>query len=245
MSAVLVTGGASGIGRAIALRFADQGAAVTIGDRDADGAEAVAGQITARGGRAVAHTTDVADPAQVASLVVAAVAAHGALDAVVAAAGVLRTAPLAELTLAEFELHLRVNLTANLVLAQCAEQALAPGAGLVFVASLGALRGSAGSAAYNASKGGLVNLARSLADEFAPRGIRVNCLCPGWIDTPFNDPFWAHAGDDARERVAHAIPLGRQGTPDDVAPAAVFLAGPDAGFITGQTLVIDGGEQAT
>lgn len=245
MSSVLVTGGASGIGRAIALRFAGEGMAVTIGDQDARGAEGVAAEIASRGGRALAHPVDVADPAQVASLVAAAVAAHGPLDAVVAAAGMLRTAPLAELSLAEFELHLRVNLTANLVLTQCAADAFAGKGALVFVASLGALRGTAGSAAYNASKGGLVNLARSLADELAPRGVRVNCLCPGWIDTPFNDPFWAHAGGGARERVAAAIPLGRQGTPEDVAPAAVFLAGPDASFITGQTLVIDGGEQAT
>jgi 3-oxoacyl-[acyl-carrier protein] reductase len=94
------------------------------------------------------------------------------------------------------------------------------GGALVFTASLGGLRGSAGSASYNASKGGLVNLTRSLADELAPQAIRVNCLCPGWIDTPFNDPFWSHADASERERVEAAIPLGRQGTPEDVAPAA-------------------------
>ncbi len=90
-----------------------------------------------------------------------------------------------------------------------------------------------------------MNLTRSLADELGRDRIRVNCLCPGWIDTPFNDPFWAHAGTGERERIDASIPLGRQGTPEDVAPAALFLTSDDASYITGQTLVIDGGVQAT
>jgi 3-oxoacyl-[acyl-carrier protein] reductase len=162
-------------------------------------------------------------------------------------AGLLRTAPLAELGREDFERHLTINLTANLRLAQLAAPVLGArgGGALVFTASLGGLRGTAGSASYNASKGGLVNLTRSLADELAPQRIRVNCLCPGWIDTPFNDAFWNHAGPADRERIEASIPLGRQGTPDDVAPAAVFLASDGASYITGQTLIIDGGLMAT
>jgi 3-oxoacyl-[acyl-carrier protein] reductase len=241
---VLVTGGASGIGRAAALRFAEEGAAVTIGDLDGEAAERAASLAE---GRVAGRACDVTDPAQLDALVEAATGFGGGLDAVFGNAGLLRTAPLAELELAEFEAHLRVNLTANLLLAQRVAPALRArgGGAIVFNASLGGLRGTAGSASYNASKGGLVNLTRSLADELGPDRIRVNCLCPGWIDTPFNDPFWAHAEEGERERVDASIPLGRQGTPEDVAPAALFLASDDASYITGQTLVIDGGVQAT
>jgi 3-oxoacyl-[acyl-carrier protein] reductase len=241
---VLVTGGASGIGRSAALAFAAEGAAVTVGDLDEDGARETA---ALAGERARGVRCDVTDPEQLDALVGAARELGGGLDAVFGNAGLLRTRPLAELGLGEFEAHLRVNLTANLLLAQRAAPALRErgGGAIVFNASLGGLRGTAGSASYNASKGGLVNLTRSLADELGPDRIRVNCLCPGWIDTPFNEPFWAHAGEGERERVDASIPLGRQGTPEDVAPAALFLTSDDASYITGQTLVIDGGVQAT
>lgn len=244
---VLITGGASGIGRAVAERFAVQGAAVTVGDRDVDAAEELAATLRADGHRAQAVACDVTDHEQLAGAARAAEALGGQLGVVVGNAGLLRTAPLSELSVADFEDHLRVNLTANLVLAQLTAPALARAGGgaILFTASLGGLRGTAGSASYNASKGGLVNLTRSLADELAPTGTRVNCLCPGWIDTPFNAPFWDHAGADERARVEAGIPLRRQGTPEDVAPAAVFLCGPGATYITGQTLVIDGGVQAT
>lgn len=244
---VLVTGGASGIGRATAELFAAQGARVTVADRDADGAEAVAAAVRDGGGSAHAVACDVTRRDDLDAAVSGAAKHAGRLDAVVGNAGMLRTAPLAELDVAEFEAHLAVNLTANLVLAQLAAPRLAePGGGvLVFMGSLGGLRGTAGSASYNASKGGLVNLTRSLADELAPAGTRVNCVCPGWIDTPFNEPFWEHAGAEERRRVDASIPLGRQGVPEDVAPAVVFLCGPGASYITGQTIVIDGGVQAT
>jgi NAD(P)-dependent dehydrogenase (short-subunit alcohol dehydrogenase family) len=239
---VLITGAASGIGRAAAKRFAAEGARLTLGDRDEQRLDVVARELRDAGADPAAILCDVADADDLWRLIDAA----GELDVVFGNAGMLRTAPLGELTLADFELHLRVNLTANLLLTQMSVDALrrAGGGAIVFTASLGGLRGSAGSAAYNASKGGLVNLTRSLAVELAPDGIRVNCLCPGWIDTPFNDPFWSHAGPDARASIADAIPMGRQGSPDDVAPAAVFLSSEDAAYITGQTLIIDGGVQA-
>jgi 3-oxoacyl-[acyl-carrier protein] reductase len=243
---VLVTGGASGIGRAAALAFAADGAHVVIGDVAEELAAQTAGLVEEAGGSASVQRCDVTSDADLAALVGAASTA-GDLQAVLGNAGLLRTAPLAELAREEFERHLAINLTANLRLTQLAAPALGArgGGAIVFTASLGGLRGSAGSASYNASKGGLVNLTRSLADELAPLGIRVNCLCPGWIDTPFNEPFWQHADPAERDRIEQAIPLGRQGTPEDVAPAAVFLASDGASYITGQTLIIDGGLMAT
>jgi len=242
---VLITGGASGIGRACALAFAADGASVVIGDLDEARAQETVGLVRAAGGRAHAKRCDVTRAEDLERLVAAAQAA-GELQAVLGNAGLLRTASLDALTVEDFERHLAVNLTANLVLAKLAAPVLAPrGDGaIVFTASLGGLRGSAGSMSYNAAKGGLVNLTRSLADELAP-AIRVNCLCPGWIDTPFNDPFWDHASAAERARIEASIPLGRQGRPEDVAPAAVFLAGDGARYITGQALIIDGGLMAT
>ena len=240
---VVITGGASGIGRAAALRFAAEGGAVTVGDLSLERAQQTAGEIEAAGGRARAVRCDVAQADDLDALL----AAPGAVDVVFGNAGLLRTSPLGELAVEDFEAHLRINLTANLLLAQRAAPLLRRrgGGAIVFTASLGGVRGNPGNAAYNASKGGLVNLTRSLAAELAPDGIRVNCLAPGWIDTPFNAPFWTHAGAEARSRIEASIPLGRQGTPDDVAPAALFLASGDAAYITGQTLIIDGGLRAT
>lgn len=242
---VLITGGASGIGRAAALAFSADGARVVIGDISEGLAQETVALIEAAGGEAAFERCDVTVAGDLERLVAVARAA-GDLQAVFGNAGLMRTASLEALEIEDFERHLAVNLTANVRLAKLVAPRLAArGDGaLVFMASLGGLRGNAGSLSYNAAKGGLVNLTRSLADELAP-SIRVNCLCPGWIDTPFNDPFWAHASTAERARIEASIPLGRQGTPEEVAPAAVFLAGAGAAYITGQTLIIDGGLQAT
>jgi NAD(P)-dependent dehydrogenase (short-subunit alcohol dehydrogenase family) len=243
----LITGGATGIGRAAARLFAREGARVVVGDVNETEATATVESVGAEGGAAVFRYCDVSREADIAALVAAAEEEYGRLDAVFGNAGLLRTSPLEELAVEEFERHLSINLTANFLLARYAAPALRRrgGGAIVFMASAGGLRGTRGSVAYNAAKGGLVNMTRALADELAPDGIRVNCVCPGWVDTPFNAPFWQHAGPGAEAEVLKSVPLGRQSTPEEVAPAVVFLAGEGASYITGHALVIDGGMLAT
>jgi NAD(P)-dependent dehydrogenase (short-subunit alcohol dehydrogenase family) len=243
----LITGAATGIGRAAALLFAREGARVVIGDINERDATETVEAVEAEGGAATLKYCDVGKEEDVAGLFAAAEEEYGRLDAVFGNAGLLRTSPLEELSVEEFERHLRINLTANFLLAKHAAPTMRRqgGGSIVFMASAGGLRGTRGSVAYNASKGGLVNMTRSLADELAEANIRVNCVCPGWVDTPFNAPFWQHVGAGAEEEVLKGVPLGRQSTPEEVAPAVVFLAGEGSSYITGQALVIDGGMMAT
>jgi len=225
--------------------FRARGDAVLVADRDAEGAERTAGEDLP--GPAAALVRDLADPAAARDAVEAAAEFGGGLDVVFCNAGVLLARPLAEWTVADWDRTMAVNLRAPFLLTQAALPHLrrSPTPRVVVTSSTGGLRGHAGMPAYHASKAGLINLVRALADELGPEGITVNAVCPGWIDTPFNDPFWSHADVAERERIEAAIPLGRQGTPEDVAPAAVFLASDGASYITGQTLIIDGGLMAT
>ena len=243
----LVTGGGAGIGRASCIALAREGAAVVVSDRNLDSAVETAGSIQRAGGMAVAEQCDVRDSASIESVVQTAMNRFGRVDIVVGNAGFLKTSPLAETSVADFEDHMAVNLTANFVLARAsAPELVKSGNGsLIFNASLGGLRGTAGSAGYNASKGGLVNLTRSLADELGPQGVRVNCICPGWVDTPFNASFWDRLPPGARADIERRIPLRRQCSPDEVADVVVFLASDDSRYVSGHPLVIDGGLYAT
>jgi NAD(P)-dependent dehydrogenase (short-subunit alcohol dehydrogenase family) len=243
----LITGAATGIGRAAARLLAREGARIVIGDVNESGAAETVETITSEGGSAIVRRCDVGREEDLGALVGAAEEEYGRVDVVFGNAGLLRTSPLEKLSTEEFARHLTINLTANFLLAKYAAPALRRqgGGSIIFTASAGGLRGTRGSIAYNASKGGVVNMTRSLADELAPHNIRVNCICPGWVDTPFNDPFWSHAGPGAEEEVLRGVPLRRQCTPEEVAPAVVFLAGDGSSYITGHALVIDGGMLAT
>ncbi len=143
---------------------------------------------------------------------------------------------------------LALNLSAPFFLAQAAAPALrrSDNASIIFTSSTGALRGHAGMPAYHATKAGLLGLARALADELAPAGVRVNCLLPGWIDTPFNTPFWAFQSDPiaAEASLLRSIPMRRQGLPEDVVGSILFLASPASKYVTGTSLVVDGGYTA-
>lgn len=246
MATVLVAGGSTGIGRAVVRALRRRGDTVLLADRDEAGARAVVTEDLP--GRAAALPCDLATVDGPQRAVDAAADLGGGLDVVFGNAGLLLAAPLAEWTVEQWDRTMAVNLRAPFLLAQAAAPHLRRSAcpRLVFTSSTGALRGHAGMPAYHASKAGLVNLVRALADELGPDGITVNAVLPGWIDTPFNDAFWHHqsAPDAARAALEASIPLRRQGTPEDVVGTVLFLASPASAYVTGQALVVDGGYSA-
>jgi NAD(P)-dependent dehydrogenase (short-subunit alcohol dehydrogenase family) len=241
--AAIVTGASSGLGAIMARGLAGAGCAVLVAARREPELERLAGEIAAAGGRALARRADLRDPAHAEDLVGAALAAFGRLDGVVLNAGVSTLAPAEAEDMEAFADVLAVNVTAQVALAAAAARAMIPGGGGWMIAMssiLGRRAGTgAGVAAYAASKGAIEQLVRELARQWAPHGIRVNGLAPGYFPTAINAPMVA---DPARRAAIIArTPMGRAGEPDDLVGAAVFLASRAAGFVTGHTLALDGG----
>ncbi|HKR72042.1 MAG TPA: 3-oxoacyl-ACP reductase FabG [Streptosporangiaceae bacterium] len=245
---VLVTGGTKGIGKGIAAGFANAGANVVITGRDAAAGERTAAELTATaaaaspGGGTVTYVSgDVGDQASCAEVVAATIAAHGGLDVVCCNAGIFPASPLAEMTSAELDEVLGTNLKGTFFTVQAALSALRDsGHGRVILTSsiTGPITGFAGWSHYGASKAGQLGFMRSAALEFARSGITVNAVMPGNIITEGLDDL----GADYLASMEASIPLGRLGSVADIANAALFLASDEAGYITAQTIVVDGGQ---
>jgi len=240
-SVAIVTGAGRGIGRAIALRFAAEGATVVIGTRSANGGEQTLARITAAGGRAELIVCDVGRRDQAVALVRETEARHGAIDILVHNAGVFPYASLRNLTEQDLDESLNVNLKACFWLAQAALPALTRSAGgrLLVTSSVSGNHANApGLTHYSASKAGVTGFVRNLALELAPLNITVNAVEPGFILTERNrDPAMA----DLVRATLEQIPMRRGGEPDDIAQLMVFLASREASYITGQSIVVDGG----
>ncbi len=245
---VLVTGGASGIGKSTALALAEVGRPVAIWDRDGDAAEAAAAECTGRYGTpAHWYRVDVADADAVASGVPLAASALGSLGGFVHAAGVAGASPVDALEVEVWDDTLAVNLRAAALVAKAALQPFAeagPGSAGVLISSIEGLFGSGMLAAYCASKGGVLGVMRSIAHRFGQVGFRINAVCPGAVDTPMLAPAFELL-PGLRDRLCERTPLGRVSSPDEIARPIRFLLSDEASFITGAYLTIDGGLTAT
>jgi 3-oxoacyl-[acyl-carrier protein] reductase len=236
----IVTGAGRGIGRSIALRLAQEGAAVAVADVLRGNAAAVAGELTAAGGQALAVAADVTVPAQVERMIAETLRAYGRLDILVNNAGIGLTKLFLHTTLEEWERVLRTDLTGVFLCSQAAARVMVEQGGgrIINIASLSGQRGGTGRAAYGAAKAGVTALTKVLAVELAPYRITVNEIAPG----PVNTEMTAVTHDAAtRQAYYNLIPMRRYAEREDIAAAAAFLASGDAVYINGHTLNVDGG----
>jgi NAD(P)-dependent dehydrogenase (short-subunit alcohol dehydrogenase family) len=242
----IVTGAGSGIGRAGAIAMAREGAAVVVADRDAMAGEATARTIVKGSGLARAMATDVADPAALERLVHGTIEAYGRVDILHSHAGIQVEGPLTDVDPQGMEASWQVNVAAHFRLMRLVMPHMQKaGKGSIIVTSSNSgVFYDHGMIAYATSKHAAVAMVKQVAIDYGKYGVRVNALCPGWVDTPFNDAFTRQMG--GREALLHyvkeKIPLGRFATVDEIAESILFLASDRSSFMTGHALVVDGGE---
>jgi 3-oxoacyl-[acyl-carrier protein] reductase len=234
----LVTGASRGIGRAIALRLAAQGATVIAGARGTN-AQAVVDEIVAAGGRATAVALDITDPASVDAAVAATLAAHQRVDILVNNAGIAKDQLMLRMKREDWDAVINTNLTGAYTCVQAVLKTMVKqrAGRIINITSVVGQSGNAGQVNYAASKAGLIGFTKALALEIASRGITVNAVAPGLIETDMTKGI----SEGAHEEWAAKIPLKRLGTPDDIANAVTFLASDEASYITGQVLAVNGG----
>jgi len=234
-----VTGASQGIGRSIALRLAKDGATVAVGARNQEKLHELVREITAAGGKAAAFPVDVADEEQVKTTIKAAVTQFGKIEILVNNAGITRDQLVMRMKRADWDAVLQTNLTsAYLLIQQVITSMLRQKWGrIINVTSIFGQIGQAGQANYSASKAGLIGLTMAIAREVASRNITCNAVAPGFIETAMT----AVLSDEFKQNAVKQIPLGRAGTPEDIANAVAFLASDDASYITGHVLSVNGG----
>jgi len=237
----IITGGGSGIGRATCLLFAREGAKVVVADYIAEGGNETVRQISAAGGQAVFVQADVSKSADVRNMIGAAVRNYGRVDILFNNAGIEGpSTKLANLKEEDWDRVIAIDLTSvYLGMKYVIPEMIKQGGGVILsTASVAGLVGFQGSGAYAAAKAGVINLTRLAALEYADKNIRVNCICPGVIETPMVERVM---GGRPRERVVRSEPIGRLGRPEDIANAALFLASDESSFATGAPFITDGG----
>lgn len=238
--ACIVTGGSRGIGRSIVELFAREGARVWYLSRsEAEGAAELAAAAAAGGGSVERQACDVSSEAEVEAAIEAVIKASGGLDIVVNNAGITRDGLVFRMSLEDWEAVMRTNLTSAFLVCRAAARHMIKRrtGSIINVSSVVGIMGNGGQTNYSASKAGLIGFTKSLAREVSSRGVRVNALAPGFIDTSMTDKI----PEEAKEKLKTGIPLGRTGSPEEVAKAALFLASDLSSYITGEILKVDGG----
>ena len=235
----IVTGASRGIGRGIALALAEAGAFVVCAARDLARLESVVTEIAAAGGKASAHVVDVSSRESIEALIAATVAAQGRIDVLVNNAGITRDTLLLRMKPADWDDVIATNLTSVFISTQAVmKPMLKQRAGsIINIGSVVGLTGNAGQANYAAAKAGLIGFSKSVAREVASRGIRVNVVTPGFIETDMTNAM----PEAAKQAMLATVPLGRTGTPADIAGLVVYLASDASAYVTGQTVSVDGG----
>ena len=244
----IVTGAASGIGEASAVRLAEEGAAVICADLNSEGASKVAADINAAGGRALAYTIDISDSSQCDAIVAKAVETYGSIDILVNNAGVNLPDVFHEVTNATIEKTLSVNVMGAMYLTRAALPHMLKNSrgSIVNMSSVNGLVSEPFLSVYSASKGAIVMFTRGIALDYAKTGIRCNAICPGWVDTPINHAHAKMLGglDHVYKTIDSFQPIGRPGTPREIANLVLFLASDEASFMTGSIVSADGGMTA-